>query len=198
MLKTVVTKAITATPQTIQLPRSSSGWTLRNDDAMYSIFYISDPSTYPIGKETAFAGASKAILKALGASELRAGEAIVIDNLTPTLVAVCITGGTASMDIEAGAISAAATPKILKAEVVTITAASATLKSLLAGAAYRASVKSVSIKTAGPWSFAIGAAAVMGAVTLDAGIVHEIPCTADTDLRVIAGGSVAAFVEQEG
>lgn len=101
MLKTVTTIAVTATPDTYQLPQSNSGWTLRNDDATYSIFYINSRD-YPDGAESAFAGASKAILKALGASELRAGESIFIQNDVYSLTVVCITGGTASMDIEAG------------------------------------------------------------------------------------------------
>jgi len=105
---------------------------------------------------------------------------------------------TSGNEEDLGAIGIPSGITALKTEMITMTAASATLKSLLAGGAYQAGVKRVFIKAAAPWSFAIGAAAVMGAVTLDAGIGHEIPCTEDTDLRVIAGGSVAAFVEQEG
>ena len=87
---------------------------------------------------------------------------------------------------------------ILKAEVVTITAASATLKSLLDGGAYQAGVKRVSLKAAAAFSFNVGAAATMGAVTLDASVLYEMGCTVDTDLRIIAGGDVACLVVQEG
>ena len=87
---------------------------------------------------------------------------------------------------------------VLKTEVVTFTAASATLESLLAGTAYQTGVKRVSIKAAAAWSMNVGAAAAMGTVTLDGGVLYEIGCTADTDLRVIAGGDVAALIVQEG
>ena len=87
---------------------------------------------------------------------------------------------------------------ILKAEVVTITAASATLKSLLAGGGYQPGVKQISLKAAAAFSVNAGAAAVMGTVTLDASVLYEMGCTVDTDLRIIAGGDVACLVVQEG
>ena len=87
----------------------------------------------------------------------------------------------------------------LKVEVITITNSSATLKSKLAGGAFQAGVTRVCMKAAAAWSFAIGTAATMGDVTLDAGVLYEIGCTADTDLRVIAGSaSVKCLVIQEG
>jgi len=104
MIRSIPTKAVTATPDTIQLPnKDAGGWSLRNDDGTYSIFYI-DSRDYPDGAESAFAGASKAVLKALGGSELRPGEVVYLPNLrgTAALTVVCVTGGTASMDIESG------------------------------------------------------------------------------------------------
>ena len=95
-------------------------------------------------------------------------------------------------------VAAAAGMTILKVEVVTIGAASATLKSLLAGGAYQAGVKQISLKAAAAFSVNVGAAATMGAVTLDASVLYEMGCTVDTDLRIIAGGDVACLVVQEG
>ena len=86
----------------------------------------------------------------------------------------------------------------LKVEVVTMTAVSAPLESLLAGAAYQTGVKQVSIKAAAAWSYNAGAAAAMGTVTLDGGVWYVIQIASDTALEVIAGGSVAALVIQEG
>ena len=202
MIRSIPTKAVTATPDTIQLPnKDAGGWSLRNDDGTYSIFYI-DSRDYPDGAESAFAGASKAVLKALGGSELRPGEVVYLPNLrgTAALTVVCVTGGTASMDIESGEVlvSQMAGMTILKTEVVTITNASATLKSLLAGAAYQAGVKQISLKAAAAFSVNVGAAATMGAVMLDASVLYEMGCTVDTDLRIIAGGDVACLVVQEG
>ena len=202
MIRSIPTKAVTATPDTIQLPnKDAGGWSLRNDDGTYSIFYI-DSRDYPDGAESAFAGASKAVLKALGGSELRPGEVVYLPNLrgTAALTVVCVTGGTASMDIESGEVlvSQMAGMTILKVEVVTIGAASATLKSLLAGGGYQAGVKQISLKAAAAFSLNVGAAAVMGTVTLDASVLYEMGCTVDTDLRIIAGGDVACLVVQEG
>lgn len=87
---------------------------------------------------------------------------------------------------------------VLKSEVVTIGAASAKLKTLLAATAYDESIKQVSIIASDAWSLAVGAAATMGAVTLDGGVLYQFGLTADTDLRVIAGGNVSALVIQEG
>ena len=100
------TVAVTATPQQVAFsPAGSTVYTLRNDSASYSIFYISDSGTYPGAKIAAFAGASQAVLKALGASEIRAGESIVIDNMPPSIIVVCITGGTATLNVEAGQVA---------------------------------------------------------------------------------------------
>ena len=114
------------------------------------------------------------------------------------VVALGLLSTEAKQDSIIAALGGADGMTVLKNEVVTITAASATLKSLLAGAVYQTGVKRVSIKAAAAWNFNVGAAAVMGTVTLDGGAIHEIGCTADTDLRVIAGSSIAALVVQEG
>jgi len=90
-------------------------------------------------------------------------------------------------------------PTALKSEVIEITNSPATLKSLLAAEAFESGVKRVSLKADGAWSFAIGEDAEMGDVSFDANVLYEIGCTADTDLRVIAGSaSVKCRVVQEG
>ena len=97
------TVAVTATPASVAFsPAGSSVYTLRNDDADDSIFYIHDSETYPGANIAAFVGASQAAFKDLGASEIRAGESVVIDNMPPSIIVACITDKTATLNVEAG------------------------------------------------------------------------------------------------
>lgn len=87
---------------------------------------------------------------------------------------------------------------VLKFEVVTITAASTTLISLMAGTTFNTAVKKVGLKAAAAFSVNVGAVAAMGDVTLDGGVLYVFDCLPTTDLRVIAGGNVKCLVIQEG
>jgi len=95
---------VTAVCQAV-LFNSGDDYTLRNTDATYSVYYLFDPDIY-VQDNLSLAGVA-ADLKAAGASELKAGEEVVIENMTPWLHVVCATGGTATLAIDCGDVHAA-------------------------------------------------------------------------------------------
>lgn len=96
------------------------------------------------------------------------------------------------------ALLAAATPHILKEEVVTLPTASATLISLLAGTAFQAGVKTVTLLPLANIGLNVGADAVITAPLHAAGGHYSVACLADTDLHIIADAAAACRVTQEG
>jgi len=96
-----------------------------------------------------------------------------------------------------GAVNALCAPAtvVLSFSIITITATSATLASLVS---IHTATKKISLKAAGAFSLAVGKDATMGNVTLDANVLYEFGCTTDTDLRIVAGGNIDCLVVQEG
>ena len=201
MIRSIPTKAVTATPDTIQLPnKDAGGWSLRNDDGTYSIFYI-DSRDYPDGAESAFAGASKAVLKALGGSELRPGEVVYLPNLrgTAALTVVCVTGGTASMDIESGEVVQGSTISgpinnldyVLSAEYTATITATSIIPTAFTATLPANTVRIVLIPR-GAVYYAVGGAASASSLLLPLGGLN-MPVTkilADTIQVYAAGGGV--------
>ena len=87
---------------------------------------------------------------------------------------------------------------ILKEEIVTLPVASATLISLLAGGAFQAGVRRVTLLPLANIGLNVGAAAVVTAPLHPANQTHEVACQAATDLRIIADAAAACRVTQEG
>ena len=104
LLKSPDDVSVTATCQKVTFNQGDT-YTLRNTDTTHSIYYLFDPETAVEGDTTSLAGIAAA-LKALGCSELKAVEEVVIENMTPWLHVVCATGGTATLAIECGDVHA--------------------------------------------------------------------------------------------
>lgn len=90
------TVSVTATPQRVTGFNLYNTFSLRNTGAN-SVYYIQDDSVLT----TAFAG-THAVLKALGASEIKAGEVVIVGPDIAALDVVCATGLTSTFQTECG------------------------------------------------------------------------------------------------
>lgn len=96
-MKGAIAISVTATPQRVAVPSPDMPNTLRNDGTGLVYYRYDESQTTAL-----FIGASAAVLRALGASELKAGVAVVLPEGVAFLDLVCITGATATAYLDAG------------------------------------------------------------------------------------------------
>jgi hypothetical protein len=96
-MKGLASVSVTATPQRVYFPDATMAHTVRNTGSN-AAYYLYNPAVLT----AAFAGASAAIVRALGGSALPAGVAVVVPPGVAWLDLVCITGETATVVVDAG------------------------------------------------------------------------------------------------
>ena len=99
MMKGASVIAVTATPARKPMPYETGIPLMLRNKGTASAYYRYDESQ----ATAAFLGATDAVIRALGGSELSKGVAVVLPEGIPWLDMVCVTGGSVNCVVDAGA-----------------------------------------------------------------------------------------------